>query len=220
MYISIVKYLCMKVSISNDNGAPILFVGKTVLNREWYLHLKGEKDCSVISLEDLQSMDKTESKNYQYFVSAGYTGFKKKIIENIKVKNPDANFVTLIHETASISNDCSIGVGVSIGPYVYLGPDSVIGDHTNIEISAVVGHSGNRVGQLVFLGPHSIITSSNIADGTWLGAYSKLVAVNTAEYQQFKSHSRCSDTTFGESGTYMHDRRQDSQTSLQLDINK
>jgi NDP-sugar pyrophosphorylase family protein len=209
----------MKIKIVNDNAQPIIFVGKTSLNREWYLHVKGERECSLISLEELESESEEKLAGCQYFVSAGYTGFKKKIIETIQRRVPDANFVTLIHETASISNDCHIGVGVSIGPYVYVGPDSVIGDYTNIEISAVVGHSGNRIGKLVFLGPHSIVTISNLADGTWLGAYSKLDTVNTMEYQQFKAHTRCFGKTFKESGTYFHGRLQDSKTSLESDIN-
>ena len=215
-----VKYLYMKIQILNDNKAPIVFVGKTALNREWYLHVQGERECSLISLEEFESESQEKLASCQYFVSAGYTGFKKKIIETITRRVPDANFVTLIHETASISNDCHIGTGVSIGPYVYVGPDSVIGDHTNIEISAVVGHSGNRIGKLVFLGPHSIVTTSNLADGTWLGAYSKLDTVNTMEYQQFKAHTRCFVKTFTESGTYWHARLVDSKNSIQLDINK
>jgi len=208
----------VEYNIHNDNGLPILFVGKTTINVELQKHIEDQRKTDLVTLEDFEKEVDNKWYNHQYFSGAGSVAFKKKVITTIKNKIPNANFISLIHRTSSISPGCSIGNGVQVGPYTYIGPESVIGDYSFVDIGTALGHSGNVLNAFTFLAPNVILSSSHLAEGTWVGAYSKLDGVTTARYQQFKSHSRCSSIKFSQSGTYKHNRLIDTRNSLQLDI--
>lgn len=68
-----------------------------------------------------------------------------------------------VHETALVGPDCSIGNGVSIGPYAVVGAGCVIGRATVIGAHAVVG-AGCRFGEGVTIDSHA-----TVYDGVLIG---------------------------------------------------
>ena len=83
-----------------------------------------------------------------------------------------------VHKMAVVAEDASIGNGVSVGPFCYVGPNAKIGDGTILLASVTVGadavlgqsclvHPGARIGERVVIGDRAIIhhNASIGADG-------------------------------------------------------
>jgi UDP-3-O-[3-hydroxymyristoyl] glucosamine N-acyltransferase len=68
-----------------------------------------------------------------------------------------------IHPTAVLEERVAVGAGVSIGPFVWVGGRSEIGDGCVLEAHAAVGR-GARLGRECLIHPRAVL-----GDGTWLG---------------------------------------------------
>lgn len=53
---------------------------------------------------------------------------------------PEERFATVIHPTAVVSKQAKLGYGVSIHPFVNVGPNAVLGNHIHVFAQAMIGH--------------------------------------------------------------------------------
>lgn len=85
------------------------------------------------------------------------------------LKIPLERFVTVVHPAAVISKFARIGRGVSIQPFVSVGPNVIIGNHVQIFAQALIGHNST-------LDDHSYIANNacvganvHLKKGAYLG---------------------------------------------------
>jgi len=81
-----------------------------------------------------------------------------------------ARFTQLIHPTAIISFNCSIGEGSALGPLAGLDCDVTIGDHVVVNGPGVVGHD-TVVGNGCHLGTCMVLSGGcRLGEGVFIGA--------------------------------------------------
>ena len=126
------------------------------------------------------------SKNEVFVLAIADPNIKEKIVTSLELRN--AEFVSVIHPTASIGNfnkigkgivmypDSRIVVNIAIGDFVTIlnnasiGHDAVVGDYSTIcGGCSINGHV--TLGNKVFFGTHvSVIPGKTIGDGAYVGA--------------------------------------------------
>lgn len=90
-----------------------------------------------------------------------------------------AEFTSLIHHTAFISDSATLGKGVVIGPMVNLGPNTFVGDYTLLNSRCSLGHD-TRLGKFNFISPNVCFSGfTEIGDGNLFG-------INSATIPQIK----------------------------------
>ena len=58
----------------------------------------------------------------------------------LKLEIPRTKFTNIIHQQSSISKFSTLGIGITIHPFVSIGPKTKIGDHVNIFSNSTIGH--------------------------------------------------------------------------------
>ncbi len=82
---------------------------------------------------------------------------------------PLHRFATLIHPTAVISKFSKIGHGVSIQPFVSVGPDTVIGNFVQIYAQSLIGH-GSKLDDYAYVANNACIGADvHLKEGAYLG---------------------------------------------------
>jgi acetyltransferase EpsM len=82
---------------------------------------------------------------------------------------PDNRFATIIHPTAVISKFSKIGYGVSIQPFVSVGPNTVIQNHVQIFAQALIGH-GAKLDNYSYVANNACIGADvHLHEGAYLG---------------------------------------------------
>jgi sugar O-acyltransferase (sialic acid O-acetyltransferase NeuD family) len=90
-----------------------------------------------------------------------------------------AEFTTIVHPSAYVSNTATIGDGVVICPFAFVGPDSNIGAHSILNTYASVGHDGTT-GEFVVLSPYAVINgNASLSDGVFMGTHATVVPGKT-----------------------------------------
>lgn len=84
---------------------------------------------------NLESFHKQEGEKYCY----GVNGPRFKLIKAIK-QSHNIKFSSLIHPTAYVGSNVSLGEGVCIGPHAVIGPNSKIGNFCLINRASTIGH--------------------------------------------------------------------------------
>jgi len=87
----------------------------------------------------------------KYLMGIANLTYRKLFVE--RYSKDGAEFISLIHSTAYISDSATLGTGVVIGPMVNLGPNSVIGDYTLLNSRCSMGHD-TKVGKFNFISPN------------------------------------------------------------------
>jgi len=87
----------------------------------------------------------------EYLIGIGNLNYRKLFVE--RFLSDGAKFISIVHQTAYISESATIGTGVVIGPMVNLGPNSFVGDFT-IEHSRCVYGLDTRIGRFNFISPN------------------------------------------------------------------
>ena len=81
-------------------------------------------------------------KNIYFLYSLISTKLNHKFLHKLHDMNiPNKRFATIIHPTSIISKFAQIGNGVSIQPFVSVGPNVTIGNHVQIYAQALIGHN-------------------------------------------------------------------------------
>ena len=110
--------------------------------------------------------------NDRFILAIGDVSGRRKVAENILQRG--GKFLTLIHPTAKIFRTASLGQGVIVFPFAYVGADAVVGDFCLINSYAGCGHDvklgafseqcpysalsgGVETGEECFFGVHSVV---------------------------------------------------------------
>ena len=108
--------------------------------------IKGFIDDNINALDHIPNYPPVLSTISDYKISfndvfvcaMGNTQTKRKICESMKAKG--ANFQKLIHKSAVIGTNTTIGEGSVILEYVVISPDTSVGAHSLVQNFTVIGH--------------------------------------------------------------------------------
>lgn len=100
-----------------------------------------------------------------------------KIVSNIfsKANSAGFNFPNIIHDTAIISDNVSLGAGIQIFTNVFIGPNVTIGDGCVLNNGSIVSHDC-QVGKFNFVAPGAII-AGNVEIGNYV-----VLGINSSVY--------------------------------------
>ncbi|WPP53312.1 PglD-related sugar-binding protein [Catalinimonas niigatensis] len=88
-------------------------------------------------------------------------------LHNLKI--PLERFATIIHPTAVISTFAQIGYGVSIQPFVSVGPNVKIGNHVQIFAQSLIGHDAKLADYSYVANNACIGASVHLQEGAYVG---------------------------------------------------
>lgn len=96
-----------------------------------------------------------------------------QILKSLEI--PRERFATVIHPTAVVSNNASLGRGVVLMPHVVVGPNVSIGDHSQLYAQSFIGHD-TSLGEMVFIANNASVGGRiRIEDGAHIGSNSSLI---------------------------------------------
>ena len=100
-----------------------------------------------------------------------------------KLEIPENRFATIIHPTAVVSTNAKLGYGVVLMPLVLVGPNVVIGNHSQMYAQSFVGHD-TKLGEMVFVANNASIGGNiTIKDGVHIGSNSSIIEkITLGEY--------------------------------------
>ncbi len=103
------------------------------------LYKKAQKllDIDIISkISELQDVDR-----YCYFIAIGDNFVRQQVYNELTTKYPNLYFPSLIHTSATISDDVSIGDGSVIMPKAIVGPSSTVGKFCILNTQSSMDHN-------------------------------------------------------------------------------
>lgn len=134
----------------------------------------------------LGSIDEYKIQKEDVFICAiGNTKARENVVEKLKKK--EAKFLSLIHNTAILQGNISLGTGIYLGPFTVIGDHACLGDHVMLNTHSAIGHDaiigeytcimsyvditgGCKLGKRVFLGSGSrMVPNSKIGDDAYIG---------------------------------------------------
>jgi sugar O-acyltransferase (sialic acid O-acetyltransferase NeuD family) len=144
-------------------GREVCDIAKACIKAGMELTVKGFLDDRTYLLDGydnyppiLGSVDSYEIQENDVFVCAlGDVNFKKRYIDTILQRG--GSFISLIHPTAIIGNNATMGTGCIIGAYANLSSDTRIGNFVTICLRAGLGHD-TVVGDYSHIGGNSCIS--------------------------------------------------------------
>ena len=87
----------------------------------------------------------------------------------LDLKIPVERFATIIHPTAVVSKFAQIGFGVSIQPFVSIGPNVVINNHIQIYAQCLIGHN-STLDDYSYVANNSCVGANvHLLEGAYLG---------------------------------------------------
>lgn len=93
----------------------------------------------------------------------------------LDLKIPEDRFATIIHPTAVISKFSTIGQGVSIQPFVSVGPNVNIANHVQIFAQSLVGHNA-KLDNYTYVANNSCIGANvHLQEGAYMGTNSTTI---------------------------------------------
>lgn len=95
--------------------------------------------------------DHVVNNEYDYVIGIANLQYRKMFVE--KYLEMGANFISIIHNTAYISQSAKTGKGVIIGPHVNLGPNAEVGDFSIVNSRCSLGHD-TKIGKYNFISPN------------------------------------------------------------------
>lgn len=108
-----------------------------------------------------------------YLMGIANLQYRKLFVD--RYSSDGAQFISLIHSTAFISESAQLGQGVIIGPMANIGPNVVVGDHTLINSRCSLGHD-TKVGTFNFISPNVCFSGfTEIGDGNLFGINSATI---------------------------------------------
>lgn len=145
-----------------------------------YIYVANQADTTTVVYEIVGYLDDDPDSYARYSFSAPFLGaisshevqtdvsylmgianlqHRKKI--TLEFLSRGGRFLSFVHPTATISRSSVLGSGVVIAPYVNLGPNTRIGDHTIINSRCSIGHD-SVVGAFNFLTPNVCLSGFTV----------------------------------------------------------
>lgn len=130
----------------------------------------------------LSKIDEYQPTPDSYVVCAIADPAAKKFLSEKLIKK-GANFFTLIHPTAIVGTNVSIGQGTVICPFVVLSTDLAVGDFATINSCCTIGHD-SVISDFCTLSGHCDITGgAKLLEGAFLGSHAVIIPkVTVGEY--------------------------------------
>lgn len=102
-----------------------------------------------------------------FIIAIGNVAQRKKIYESLK--EIGASFFSYTHSTALISTSAKIGEGVIICPFTIINANATISDNVSINVNVSIGHEA-RVGKHSVISPYSALNgAASVDDMVFLG---------------------------------------------------
>ena len=165
----------------------LVIIGASALGREVCsyatdcgIEVKGFLDSRANILDAYKNYPPilSSAENYEVglddvFVCAiGETAPREQYVDIIKSKGGD--FISVVHPSAIVGANVSIGRGCIIRPFAVLGNDASIGSHVIVGTQSLVAHDC-KVGDYVTISPGCHVAGwCNIENGAFLGIHSAL----------------------------------------------
>lgn len=129
--------------------------------------VKGFIDDNLAALDGFKNYPPVLAKIDEYKIEAddvftcsiGDVATKVKICEALKAKG--AEFITLIHKSATIGQNTIIGNGSIIDDNVHIDPDVKIGEQCLLQTQAIIGHD-SEIGNYVRIDTHCSLVGGTI----------------------------------------------------------
>lgn len=117
------------------------------------------------------------SKDNQFIIAIGNNNIRKQISQ----KYNNINYVKLIHDSAVIGSNVTIGEGTVVMPRAVINSNSKIGSHTIINTGSIVEHD-NIIGDFVHISPSATLCGGvNIGELSHIGANSTVIQYKKIE---------------------------------------
>ena len=166
----------------------LIIIGASALGRETYSYasacgmpVKGFLDSREGVLNNyggypsvLSSVEEYEVSDEDVFVCAvGETDARRRYVELILSRGGE--FGSIVHPSAIIGMNVTMGVGCIIRPYAVIGNDVSVGNHSIIGTQSLVAHDC-KVGNYVTISPGCHIAGwCKIGEGSFMGVHSALI---------------------------------------------
>ena len=139
--------------------------GDVKVSEEEYAKLSGEVLGDIFNYE-IQPDD-------VFTCSMAVPEIRKKII-NIMLDR-SAEFISIIHDTAIVQDNVTLGNGLIVSPYCFINDHSVVGDYVMMNGLADIGHD-SVVGEFTCMMGHVDITGGvKVGKGCFFGSGSRVV---------------------------------------------
>ncbi|MBE7450857.1 MAG: NeuD/PglB/VioB family sugar acetyltransferase [Kofleriaceae bacterium] len=124
--------------------------------------------------------------NDRYVIAVGDPRLRRLLAERLSTRG--ARFASIVHPSAYVARETTIGVGVVVGPLSYVGPGAILEDHVLVNPQVAVAHDvhaerfavfsplsaangGVHLGAGAFLGTHAtVLPGVRIGAGAYVGA--------------------------------------------------
>lgn len=162
-------------------GREVLQWAKDINEVEKRWHIKGfiDDNHDVLSgrkcdVAVLAKIDEYEIEINDEFVCAiGDARIRKRVVEKLKARG--AKFITLIHPSAILADNCLLGEGVVIYPYTIISDNVIISDGCIINAFSSVGHD-SVLGEYCTISAHCNITGMcRLGDQVFMGTTSHII---------------------------------------------
>lgn len=105
----------------------------------------------------------------RFLLAVGSPNLRRRIAERLAARG--ARFVTIIHPTAWVAREATIGQGTIVGPLSYVGPGACLGEHVLVNPQVAVAHDVAASSYVVF----SPLSAANgavvLEEGAFLGTH-------------------------------------------------
>lgn len=123
------------------------------------------KTGTVMGLPVLGRLEEIENYRVPAVIAIGNNGIRSKIAERYK-----ADYAVLIHPSAQIGSDVTVGEGTVIMANAVINASAKIGKHCIINTGAIVEHD-NLIGDFVHISPNAALCGTvTVGSGTHIGA--------------------------------------------------
>ena len=148
-------------------GRCVYELAKNGLGFQQEYDIKGFLDDNLTALEGFKNYPPVLAtiKDYKietgdvFACSIGDVPTKVEIVNSLKSKG--AEFITLIHKTATIGQNVVIGNGTLIDDGVHIDPDVTIGEQCLLQTQAIIGHD-SQIGDYVRIDTHCSLVGGTI----------------------------------------------------------
>ncbi|MCK9275728.1 MAG: hypothetical protein M0P57_11640 [Syntrophales bacterium] len=98
---------------------------------------------------------------------------RHRLLQELNI--PAERFATIVHPSAVVSKKASLGNGVVLMPFVHVGPDVAIGNHSQFFAQSFVGHD-TEVSEFVFVANNASIGGRvRVEEGAHIGSNSSVL---------------------------------------------
>jgi UDP-3-O-[3-hydroxymyristoyl] glucosamine N-acyltransferase len=121
-------------------------------------------------IQDLFPDDKLIVKPDEVFVVPnGDPAVKARLVK--KIEQAGGQLLSVIHPTCYVAKTATIGLGVIMCPFAYVGPGAVLAPHVTMNVHCGCGHNA-RIGSYSVLSPYAAVAgAAELGEGVFLGSY-------------------------------------------------